>query len=30
MCASATLGPDGQTLYVLANSGTLYAVRLNL
>jgi outer membrane protein assembly factor BamB len=30
MCASATVSPDGQTLYVLANSGSVYAVALNL
>ena len=29
MCASATIGPDGRTLYVLANSGTVYALALN-
>jgi outer membrane protein assembly factor BamB len=27
-CASATLGPDGHDLYLLANSGTVYALRL--
>lgn len=26
MCAAPTLSPDGRTLYVLANSGTLYAL----
>ncbi|HEY0707195.1 MAG TPA: PQQ-binding-like beta-propeller repeat protein, partial [Polyangia bacterium] len=30
MCASATVSPDGQTLYVLANSGSVYAVALSL
>jgi outer membrane protein assembly factor BamB len=30
MCASATLGPDGRTLYVLANSGSVYALALKL
>jgi outer membrane protein assembly factor BamB len=29
MCASATIGPDGRTLYALANSGTVYALTLN-
>jgi outer membrane protein assembly factor BamB len=29
MCASATIGPDGHTLYALANSGTVYALTLN-
>jgi outer membrane protein assembly factor BamB len=28
MCASATIAPDGRTLYVLANSGSVYAVGL--
>jgi outer membrane protein assembly factor BamB len=28
MCAAAALGPDGHTLYALANSGTVYAVAL--
>ena len=28
MCASATVGPDGRSLYVLANSGSLYALTL--
>ena len=28
MCASATVGPDGRTLYILANSGSLYALTL--
>jgi outer membrane protein assembly factor BamB len=27
-CASATLGPDAHDLYLLANSGTVYALRL--
>jgi outer membrane protein assembly factor BamB len=29
MCASATIGPDNRTLYVLANSGSLYALELD-
>jgi outer membrane protein assembly factor BamB len=28
MCATATLAPDGHTLYALANSGTVYALTL--
>lgn len=28
MCASATVAPDGRTLYILANSGSLYALEL--
>jgi outer membrane protein assembly factor BamB len=30
MCASATVAPDGKTLYVLANSGSLYALSIDL
>ncbi|HEY0711681.1 MAG TPA: PQQ-binding-like beta-propeller repeat protein [Polyangia bacterium] len=30
MCAPATVAPDGQTLYILANSGSVYAVALSL
>jgi outer membrane protein assembly factor BamB len=30
MCASATVGPDGHTLYVLANSGSVYALNLDI
>jgi outer membrane protein assembly factor BamB len=30
MCASATVGPDGRTLYVLANSGSVYALKLDI
>jgi outer membrane protein assembly factor BamB len=29
MCASATLGPDGHTIYALANSGTVYSLSVN-
>jgi outer membrane protein assembly factor BamB len=29
MCASATIGSDGRTLYAFANSGTVYALTLN-
>jgi outer membrane protein assembly factor BamB len=28
MCAGATVGPDGHTLYILANSGSVYSIAL--